>query len=361
MLHYNTFYIPEDCIVCSNPLVRESALNCGTCGATAWYCDTPCLMKTHTALPLHMIYGMDPNTGRKFFCNVAEDIGGNHCKTCDRAASFSPVCLISKAATIYKNVTFCTSCSSIGDALQKLKYYPARYGAVRYRYAFSVELLDLYRTICFYSGMSMYKFIKCVLRFQSNHHPTFTERMLYRAFAQVFPEYRRACTSIERLDDLGLEDLFTRCRCCPRPGEEGRLHLAADGNFSAFRHNRKNQNVDMDDMENHFFISESVADTYAANEPKRTKVSDDKECSDFNALSNPNKRRFGEMDETGMFAIWDGRHETPLKILDMKKGEGFSLLDLLLIEYLDGNVAEVTMYYDVACRYKRHVEVVLID
>lgn len=357
MLYYNIYHVPEHCMECSEVLNRDDALNCRSCGPTSWFCSMDCLSKTHSLYANHCVYRMDPKYGFQFVRTVSDHIGSDFCSRCEKTASYSPVLLVSQDVTTHMNVMFCAECSSIGDALQKLHYFPARYGAVKHRYAFSTDVLDLYRTLSLLTGISMYKFIRALIHLQPELPTPFTEKMIYRAFTQVSVEFRRACTSIARLDDVGLNDLFTRCRCCPRPGEEGRLHIAADGNFSAFRHNRKNQNVDMSEMENNFFVAESRVDEYMLTEPTRKRIADDKGCSDFAALSNPNKRRFGEMDETGMFAIYDARHETPLKVMDMKKGETFSLLDLLLIEYLDGNVAQVTLYYDVCCRYKRHVEI----
>lgn len=135
---------------------------------------------------------MHEQFGIQYLATAGEDVGKDFCVTCQKSVNHSPVLLFSQESTVYKNVLFCDTCSSIGDTLQKLHYFPARYGAVRYLYAFSNDVLELYRTLSLYTGISMYKFIKCVLSLQPPLASPFTEKMIYRAFTQVSVEYRRA-------------------------------------------------------------------------------------------------------------------------------------------------------------------------
>lgn len=82
----------------------------------------------------------------------------------------------------------------------------------------------------------------------------------------------------------------------------------------------------------------------------------EKDCSDFYALTAPEKLKQRGLDETGVFAMFCARHGAVFAATDVFKGERFGLFDFLLRKtFLPNDQRTWTIYYDVGCRYQSHI------
>jgi hypothetical protein len=86
----------------------------------------------------------------------------------------------------------------------------------------------------------------------------------------------------------------------------------------------------------------------------------EKTCSDFTAGSINKTPSFVKLDETGVLGMFCARHGVPVKFVNMYTGERF-LYGLELVKALIQDIGDmdVTIFYDIACRFKKQLNTTL--
>lgn len=142
---------------------------------------------------------------------------------------------------------------------------------------------------------------------------------------------------------------------CAACGKNSEVYLVADGCFKLSRAKKDNL-VDTDPVIRRFFIPKQ--ETVNARSTKLdTTIPADSCHATFNAAKAKPGKRGKNHDETGVSGLFCARHGTPLIFGDMFEGELFSIIDMLLIKYLERHtyIKKVFFYYDVNCKYKPHL------
>lgn len=233
---------------------------------------------------------MDVDLGLTWDGPVRSQIGGvgdSTCHACQTAKSTSMVLLVSLSCSVETEVHWCSGCEDMDSVIQYYQYFPC-HTSLKRKFAFSNQLMELYRDISNQYGLAMLRYIESILHTQPALPCGYSNGMIYERFREVVIEFRRSMSHLERLQEVGCSDLFRHCRCCPRPGEPGLLHIGADGNFGAFRILKKKQHVRDRKIDRHFFMDPKDVKDYLAREPPRKKPDKEKlQCpSNFDALTN---------------------------------------------------------------------------
>lgn len=193
--------------------------------------------------------------------------------------------------------------------------------------------------------------------------PTFDN--FYSKFRQAFYEYRKAQMANDILADLLVSPHhFRYCPACPRPGEDGDVHIAIDACFRLGRRAKAGKHNDISNSNLFFPDGQCVKDyltQHNADHPVGSKKSGSKKSpkkqpkkpKETGPLPETNRKRIvpcgslfkaGDekrarsrteiLDVKAVMAIVCARHGFPLIMIDMYHGERFEYADFILVEYL---------------------------
>lgn len=273
-------------------------------------------------------------------CTGVVDFIGQHVKA-------NPI-LISVTRRVV--LTYCEEHTSLAGAMVRMGFFPS---ADR-RVAFSLDLLDLYRQLLLSSGLSKLVFIQAISAIQDKDFDS-----MYKHFISTMTEYTHTMFNTETLLFMDMQHLFKGCYSCPSKGQIGPLNLAADGNFRSFSY-AKNHVIPDSLLTSHFMLNQPYMKDKLEEAKKQVKLKPgDIPCSNFRALEGQATGKFKSLNETGMFGICCARHETILCATDMFSEERFAYLDTLLELFLEDVEKDrpVNVFYDIGCKFERHVEV----
>lgn len=344
------------CHICEE---HEARFQCTLCGPDYVLCQG-CLIYSHSGVrALHPVLRFTKQYGKELVGFAGSEVSGPHtCGACQGPTAMRSVMMsdVGWCGDILVQGCVQNTCTGFDERLIDIGFFPGNSNKHKSKVAFSLKLLELYRSMNLRTGIAANAFMRSISGFQyGNEHPT----VVYRYFLRAVVEYRQTMIILERLEGVGVSDLFSGCMACPRAHEEGRMHICADGCFRLPRLKKPREVQNMRPLLDRMFIGQQEMKDYltmigADDTPDDTV---DKECSDFYALTEPVKRKFLAFDETGIFGASCARHGPIIKLTDTFKGERLSIFDYILIKtFLPNDKRKLTVYYDVGCRYLPHIK-----
>jgi hypothetical protein len=108
------------------------------------------------------------------------------------------------------NISYCPDHETIAEAVMS---HLSTTSESKRRVAFSLIMLELYRSLNLHSGIAQRAFIQSVCAMQDISNDRVP---LYRAFLKASAEYRIMKNNIERMSPLYFQSFFSGCRACPR-------------------------------------------------------------------------------------------------------------------------------------------------
>lgn len=341
------------CIICDT---NAAEYECSSCGFDHFLCEG-CLHDRHTGtLMFHVVDKLSQcGKERHGFARNHLEIDP-YCATCDKSNRPSIVMVVTLKWSQEITITSCKNCSQLDKRLLYLRLFPGGSNRYQMKSAFSLDLLSLYRELNLTSGVSTYNVFNAIHRAQNNPNPP--KQTIYQAFLRAIFEWRSMKLDTELLVPIGQSELFQGCRACPRADEEGQIHICADGCFRVPRLLKTNQAKSNRPLISHYMEPQEPVKQYLEDVgvADQAVIKLEKDCTDFYALTAPNKRKHKFLDETGVFAIFCARHGSVFRATDVFKGERFGLLDYLLMKTFKPNdKRQLTLYYDVGCKYRPHI------
>ncbi len=169
--------------------------------------------------------------------------------------------------------------------------------------------------------------------------------------SKALRHYRILKFHVESLQFFDLGHLMKRCPACP----PGRCSVALDGNFRLARLRHGSKDDSYSDLGiNFFFIDADTTKRACSSVTDAQPLAN--ECSNFEAGSA--FRGSSAYDEKGIFGSFCARHEYPLVFAHLFHGERLSYADLVLDQtFANYSTKEATVFYDIACKYEKHVRV----
>ncbi|CAK5277856.1 unnamed protein product, partial [Mycena citricolor] len=375
---------------CGKAEAGDTCVRCRDCFKAPLLCDS-CLVSSHVNNPFHVV---ERWTGTHFERTSLQDCGmviflclnsaGERCpQVTERSARCTNTVVVGDI-TGFQTITmeFC-SCVAAGSSvvsndwqqLMALRLYPATRTSIKT--VFTWRVLKQFHIHSLTSKKSAYDYVGALRKLTDNVSPS-TVPDRYHEFKLAhriwrFLALKRRTGQVHGFDkyvtNRRKESLAVRCPACPEvgfnmtheamvaasPSERHKytLYLSVDGNFKLQRKNKRDDpnDVALNDG-NGYFVHTATYNEYV----KQVRpVDETSTCSHLRAARMQNIAKFKNAVISGVVGVQCARHGfyMPQGMVDLKKGEAFSLTDYALVFALAEawTLRWVLVTYDIWCQY----------